>query len=156
VPLSEDKTTEPDARSRDETRSVAVFDARQIITNKEWKGLVCTVIRVERTVHRRQTKTGLWKTSRETSYYLSNRPITAQDANTAIQDHWSIENSNHHVRDVTFREDDSRIRNKPGIFATLRSFAANILRFNQRKSIRQDRFACACGGLKFLAKLKFK
>ena len=32
------------------------------------------------------------------------------------------------MRDRTLREDDSRIRRKPGIFARLRSFALNILR----------------------------
>jgi hypothetical protein len=36
-------------------------------------------------------------------------------------------------------EDASRIRKNPGVFARLRSFAANILRFNQASSIRQDR-----------------
>ena len=40
----------------------------------------------------------------------------------------------HHVRDVTLREDASRIRKNPGIFARIRSFAYNILRFNQRDS----------------------
>jgi len=52
------------------------------------------------------------------------------------------------VRDVTFGEDDSRIRTNPGVFARLRSFAANILRFNQRSSVRQDRYAAALGGTK--------
>jgi hypothetical protein len=33
-------------------------------------------------------------------------------------------------RPVTLREDAPRIRRNPGIFATLRSFAYNILRFN--------------------------
>src|SRR3954454_756503 len=37
---------------------------------------------------------------------------------------------NHHVRDRVLREDDSRIRRRPGIFARLRSFALNVLRAN--------------------------
>ena len=32
------------------------------------------------------------------------------------------------MRDRTLREDDSRIRRKPGVFARLRSFALNVLR----------------------------
>jgi hypothetical protein len=36
----------------------------------------------------------------------------------------------HHVRDRIPREDDSRSRTKPGIFARLRSFALNRLRAN--------------------------
>ena len=34
------------------------------------------------------------------------------------------------MRDRVLREDDSRIRRKPGTFARLRSFALNILRAN--------------------------
>jgi hypothetical protein len=45
----------------------------------------------------------------------------------------------HYTRDVTLREDASRIRRNPGIFARLRSFAYNILRFNQSDTIAQDR-----------------
>ena len=35
-----------------------------------------------------------------------------------------------HVRDVSFFEDHSRIRTKPGHFARFRSFALNVLRAN--------------------------
>ena len=37
---------------------------------------------------------------------------------------------NHYVRDVTFGEDASRIRTKPGLFARFRRIALNILRAN--------------------------
>ena len=47
-----------------------------------------------------------------------------------MRGHWGIENRAHHVRDRLLREDDSRIRAKPGVFARLRSFALNILRAN--------------------------
>ena len=102
-----------------------------------------------------QTATGLWKTSHETSHYLSNRPIDAEQAADAVRRHWDIENRSHHVRDVTLGEDASRIRTNPGIFARLRSFAANILRFNQQNSVRQDRYAAALGGYNALAALRF-
>lgn len=102
-----------------------------------------------------QTATGMWKSARETSHYLSSQPITAEQAADAVRQHWHIENRAHHVRDVTFGEDASRIRTNPAIFARLRSFAANILRFNQQNSIRQDRFAAALGGYSALAKLRF-
>jgi hypothetical protein len=49
----------------------------------------------------------------------------------------AFKNRAHYVRDVTFAEDASRIRCNPGIFASLRSFAANILRFNQRQQRRR-------------------
>ena len=56
----------------------------------------------------------------------------------------------HYVRDVTLCEDASRIRKNPGIFARIRSFAYNILRFNQSDTIPQDRYAAALGGLESL------
>jgi len=59
----------------------------------------------------------------------------------------------HYTRDVTLREDASRIRRNPGISARLRSFAYNILRFNQSDTITQDRYASALGGLTFLSSL---
>jgi len=100
--------------------------------------------------------TGLWKNTRETSFYLSSRPINADQAGQAIRDHWRIENSNHHLRDVTLDEDRSRIRTNPGIFASLRSFAANIRHFNQKRSISQDRYANALGGISHIARLACK
>ena len=44
--------------------------------------------------------------------------------------HWSIENSLHYVRDVTFNEDRSTIRtnNAPGIMASLRNFVITVFR----------------------------
>src|SRR6516162_8160382 len=81
------------------------------------------------------------------SLYLSNRPIRARKAADAVRKHWGIENKQHYTRDVTLREDASRIRCNPGIFARLRSFAYNILRFNQSDTIAQDRYAAALGGL---------
>jgi hypothetical protein len=47
-----------------------------------------------------------------------------------VRAHWGIENRAHHVRDRLLREDDSRVRAKPGILARLRSFALNLLRAN--------------------------
>ena len=43
---------------------------------------------------------------------------------------WGIENRNHYVRDVSCKEDCSRIRDNPGIMARARSFALNIMRSN--------------------------
>jgi predicted transposase YbfD/YdcC len=92
-----------------------------------------------------QPATGLWKSSLESSFYLSNRPVLAGQAAEAIRKHWGIENSLHDTRDVTLCEDASRIRCNPGIFARIRSFAYNILRFNQSDTIAQDRYAAALG-----------
>ena len=168
APLSQCQTSDVGPRNRHETRSVTIFDASNIITSTstgtgtstgtstEWRGLIAVIIRVERRVQTVQPATGQWKNTRETSFYLSSRPINADQAGQAIRDHWRIENSNHHLRDVTLDEDRSRIRTNPGIFARLRSFAANILRFNQKRSISQDRYANALGGISHIARLAYK
>ena len=156
APLSQCQTSDVGQRNRHETRSVTIFDASNIITSTEWRGLIAVIIRVERRVQTFQPATGQWKNTRETSFYLSSRPINANQAGQAIRDHWRIENSNHHLRDVTLDEDRSRIRTNPGIFARLRSFAANILRFNQKRSISQDRYANALGGISHIARLAYK
>lgn len=156
APLSQYETKDVGRRNRHETRTVTVFDAKNIISSNDWRGLIAVIIRVERRVLTFQPATGQWKPAHETSYYLSNKPIEAELAGKAIRDHWRIENSAHHVRDVTLDEDKSRIRTNPGIFARLRSFAANILRFNQKRSIRQDRYANALGGLTHIANLAYR
>ena len=68
---------------------------------------------------------------------------------------WGIENTSHYSRDVTFREDASRIRKNPGVFARLRSLAYNILRPNQTDTIPQDRLAAAFGGPKSIFSMTF-
>ena len=57
------------------------------------------------------------------------RADPAQIANT-LRRHWSIENSLHYVRDVTFAEDASRVRtgSGPRIMASLRNLAITVLR----------------------------
>jgi hypothetical protein len=150
APLSTARSVDAKRRNRYETRTVSVFAAVGAVAGSEWAPHVAALIRVRRRVLTYQPATGLWKTSDETSFYLSNRPCKAALAASAIRQHWAIENSFHYVRDVTFREDASRIRTNPGIFARLVSFAFNILRFNQSGSIAQDRYAAALGGFEAL------
>ena len=150
MPLSSLQTVDGKRRNRHETRTIAVFDASSAIVGAEWRPYVAAVIQVERSVQAFQPATGLWKASMETSFYLSNRAIDAIHAADAIRMHWRIENKLHYTRDVTLCEDASRIRKNPGIFARMRSFAYNILRFNQSDTIAQDRYAAALGGLKSL------
>jgi hypothetical protein len=154
-PLSGVQTVDRKKRNRHETRTVAVFDAVPAVAGTEWEPYVAAIIAIERRVLTYQPATGLWNSSRETALYLSNRQILARQAANTIREHWGIENKQHYTRDVTLREDASRIRRNPGIFARLRSFAYNILRFNQSDTIAQDRYAAALGGLTFLSTMKY-
>lgn len=61
----------------------------------------------------------------------------------AVRDHWGIENSLHWVLDMTFREDESRIRRgeAPQNFAVLRRMALNLLKreTTMKKGVKQKR-----------------
>ena len=74
------------------------------------------------------------KTTVETRYYICSLRSNAEKLGTSIRSHWGVENSLHWVLDVTFREDDCRIRkdNAPTNFAVLRRIAINLL--SQEKS----------------------
>jgi hypothetical protein len=61
--------------------------------------------------------------------------LTAEQADATeiarrVRDHWGIENKVHHVRDVTYGEDASRVRTgaAPRAMATLRNLAIGALR----------------------------
>ena len=154
APLSQTQTIDKNKRNRHETRNIAVFDTKSVPIDDEWKPHIAAIIRVERIVYAFKPTTGLWPSSTEVSFYLSNQPIEAIKAGTSVRSHWQIENGLHYVRDVTMREDASRIRKKPGIFATIRSFGYNILRCNQKSTMAQDRYAAALGGFDNLAEIQ--
>ncbi len=118
-------------RSRAEDRTVEIFHAGHALAATEWHPYVKTIIRVTRRTLLRSAATGLWAERGEIAFYVSaatDLPATAWAA--AIRGHWGIENRNHYVRDVSFDEDKSRIRDNPGIMARARSFALSIMRKN--------------------------
>ena len=96
----------------------------------------------------------MWQTTNEIAYFVCAFLLPAALCAQAIRNHWAIENRLHYVRDMGFREDDSRIRCNPGIFARLRSFAVNILRFNKVKNVSDARYRIAIGGPDALASLR--
>ena len=134
-PESHDETIEK-SRNRIERRSVDVFDiSNGLIESQGFKNYVARAVRVKRSTDIFEHKQNAWVNRAETAYYLTTHVYDAGKANTIIRKHWHSENRNHYVRDVSLREDSSRIRNNPGIFARMRSFVLNILRFNQIKNI---------------------
>lgn len=125
-------------RSRQEDRSVEVFPAGDAFAETEWQPFVKTILRVTRRTLLRSAASGMWAERGEVAYYVSSAaglPATAWAA--AIRGHWGIENRNHYVRDVSYDEDRSRIRDNPGIMACARSFALNILRKNGISNVAQ-------------------
>ena len=92
-------------------------------TGGDWPGLRSVV----KVVGRRDTDTGITVQPR---YYISSLDVSAERLLEAVRAHWSIENSLHWSLDVTFREDQSRVRkdHSPQNLATLRQISHNLLK----------------------------
>jgi predicted transposase YbfD/YdcC len=81
----------------------------------------------------------------ETRYYLSSLPLGVKRFAHAVRSHWGIENVCHWTLDMTFREDESRIRDEHlrENFAWLNRFALSLLKQHPGKdSIVGKRRGC--------------
>ena len=81
----------------------------------------------------------------EMRYYISSLPVGVKQFAHAIRSHWGIENTCHWSLDVTYREDDSRIRDKHmrENFAWLNRFTLSLLKQHpSRDSIVMKRRSC--------------
>jgi len=126
-------------RNRIEERTVMTYrEQNGFIENPQWAKHIKTVISVERKTEIYNTKEKKYTTRQEKAVYISNFKVKAKQAFQLIRNHWFIENKDHHVRDVTLREDYSRIRVNPENMSTLRSFALNILRRNKIGNINNE------------------
>ena len=69
------------------------------------------------------------KTESQIRYFLSSCPDGPAVLGQAVRTHWAVENALHWVLDVTFREDDSRVRDRTAArnLALLRKIALNIV-----------------------------
>jgi len=99
--------------------------------DKKWPGLT-GICRIERI---REMKTYC---TREVIYAITSLPADKLEPATLLQlarDHWQIENRLHHVRDVTFGEDASRVRtgSAPQIMAELRNAVLTTIRQTGQK-----------------------
>ena len=125
TPQTSDKFPDVRLQYRKTPQSPRNANRRRVRRNaRRWDamGALCRRRRSsQRTVHAFQPATGLWRTSAETSFCLCNCMIDANRAAIAVRMHWGIENKFHYTRDVTLREDASRIRKNPGVFARVRS-----------------------------------
>ncbi len=72
----------------------------------------------------------------EVRYFIASLATSAETMLTTIRTHWHIENRLHWVIDVSFREDDSRLRKDHGAhnFAILRRIAHNLLQQERSRS----------------------
>jgi predicted transposase YbfD/YdcC len=115
---------------RVETRRYYTTDDIDWLQGKhEWAGInsICMTIR-ERDVN--------GKVSTESAYFISSLENHAPTIAKAIREHWGIENGLHWCLDISFREDDCRVRkdHAPENFGILRHMAMNLLK--REKSLK--------------------
>ncbi len=106
-----------------------------IVGVSAWKGLRTIGVAI-----RESHKDG--KVTREVRYFISSIPVGVQRFAMAVRGHWSIENTLHWCLDVTFREDESRLRNRQASnnLAWLRRFALSLLKqIKDKESIAMRR-----------------
>lgn len=82
------------------------------------------------------------KIETERRSYISSRALSAEAFAHAVRSHWAIENNLHWTLDVTFKEDQSRLRAGHGArnMAVVRHFALNLVRqATDKRSIKRRR-----------------
>jgi len=116
---------------RIETRRLRVRTKLPLRLDRDWPGITA-ICRIERI---RELKD---RCSRQVIYAITSLPLDKLEPATLLQlsrDHWAIENSLFHVRDVTFREDACRVRSgsAPQALAALRDAVLNHIRRSGQK-----------------------
>jgi predicted transposase YbfD/YdcC len=133
------KTAEKN-RNRRETREVAVMPVpKDSAVFARWES-----VKTIGSIYRTREINGKFEESHE--FFIASLPCKVRAISGHLRSHWSTENSQHHVLDVTFTEDASRIRkgNGPEITSVFRRLALNILQRDTtlKASIRNKRKRC--------------
>src|SRR4051794_19863273 len=136
---SELVTTER-GHGREEMRIYLQLPAPEDLPGRgEWKGLKSVGVVTSRCLRDGEE-------SIEVRYYLSSLAVDVDLFARAVRGHWSVENSCHWSLDVTFREDDSRIRQRVlgSNITWLYRFTLSLLKQHpdKRQSLAMKRRGC--------------
>lgn len=116
--------TKEHGHGRDEERTYLLCPVPNDLPDRDrWTGLKAIGLVIGST-----TREG--KECLDVRYYILSRYVTAARFAEAVRGHWAIENRLHWQLDVTFQEDQSRIRkgNADSNFSTLRRTALSLLK----------------------------
>jgi predicted transposase YbfD/YdcC len=133
-------TTTETAHGREETRCYVHLPAPADLPGREqWKELKSIGVAITACVREQ-------KETIEKRYYICSLPVGVKRFARAVRGHWGIENTCHWSLDMTFREDESRIRTSRlrENFAWLNRFLLSLLKQHPSKnSIVGRRRGCA-------------
>jgi predicted transposase YbfD/YdcC len=136
---AQEQTTTEKGHGREETRTYLQLPAPETLPAfTPWKGLKS--IGLVTSCCLRDGKETI-----EVRYYLSSLEVDVKQFARAVRGHWSIENGCHWVLDMTFREDESRLRERHlrENFAWLNRFALSLLKQHPgRQSLVMKRRSC--------------
>ena len=113
----------------------------------KWKGLRTIGVAI------RQSEGGS-KSSTEVRFFIASIPLGAKRFARYVRGHWTIENTLHWCLDVTFREDENRVRERTTAsnMAWLKRFALSMLKQQDDKYSIAMRRRVAGWNLEYLAK----
>jgi predicted transposase YbfD/YdcC len=99
-----------------------------LTTTEKWKGLKTIGVAI-----RISERDG--KETSDVRFYISSTKGGVRRFSERVRGHWGIENTLHWCLDVTFREDDSRLRNRNAAenIAWLKRFAISVLKQQKNK-----------------------
>ena len=113
---------------------------KNFLESKKWPSLK-SIIMVKT-----NRKIGAQETS-NTRFYISSCESNANKLFQAVRKHWQVANGLHWTLDVTFREDESRIRKGAASenFAIFRHIALNLIKQNKSSdaSVKRKRYMAA-------------
>jgi predicted transposase YbfD/YdcC len=125
---------------REETRVYLQLPAPEDLPGRgEWKGLRSVGVVTSRCLREGRERI-------EVRYYLSSLAVDVNLLARAVRGHWSVENACHWSLDVTFREDDSRVRQRVlgSNLTWLYRFTLSLLKQHpdRRQSLAMKRRGC--------------
>jgi predicted transposase YbfD/YdcC len=137
---AQELTTTGRGHGREEERTYLQLPAPEGLPGgSQWEGLRSVGVVTSRRVKGDQE-------SIEIRYYLSSLPVDVGRFARAVRGHWSVESACHWSLDVTFREDDSRVRERVlgSNIAWLYRFTLSILKQHpdRRMSLIMKRRGC--------------
>jgi len=139
IGTAQELTTADHGHGREEERTYLQLPAPEGLPGKaEWKGLKSVGVVTSRRKEGQEE-------SIAARYYVSSLPVDLKLFARAVRGHWSVENGCHWTLDVTFREDESRIREEHlrENMAWLNRFCLSLLKQHPgRQSVAMKRRSC--------------